>query len=212
MHRTAWIITLLLIVPSVSAGDWEKLSTDLELFDQVISVDQEQMQIQQEDAALEDSADLFPAIEGEEDEVAIETDAEEEFATIIVDDVPILLTDVPLDEWFAEFVEEAAALNLISGYRDDSFNERNSTESLFKKSHNKSSYGTNGCDFTFPSPIKYFKLSCCFMSIATPPYFSIYCTAIDFEVFAKPSAIAIIFSNNFTCVFRQDYMSWVTNG
>ncbi len=77
------------------------------------------MQIQQEDAALEDSADLFPAIEGEEDEVAIETDAEEEFATIIVDDVPILLTDVPLDEWFAEFVEEAAALNLISGYRDD---------------------------------------------------------------------------------------------
>jgi hypothetical protein len=119
MHRTAWIITLLLIVPSVSAGDWEKLSTDLELFDQVISVDQEQMQIQQEDAALEDSADLFPAIEGEEDEVAIETDAEEEFATIIVDDVPILLTDVPLDEWFAEFVEEAAALNLISGYRDD---------------------------------------------------------------------------------------------
>ncbi|MDA0375747.1 MAG: S-layer homology domain-containing protein [bacterium] len=115
MHRAAWIIGLLLIVPTARAGDWEKFSTDLELFEQLIVDDQLQMQIQQEDAELEDSADLFP---GEEEEEAAVTGEEEKFTTISVDGTDVLLSDVPTEEWFSEYVVKAAQLNLISGYRD----------------------------------------------------------------------------------------------
>ena len=118
MHRTAWIIIFFLIVPSVKAGEWEKLSTDLELFDQMMNTDQTDMQQQQDDAVLEDSVDLFPGVDAEEEAQEKEPPLSEDFATIIVDGVKIILKDVPLEEWFAEYVEDTAARNLISGYRD----------------------------------------------------------------------------------------------
>ncbi|MBT4120314.1 MAG: S-layer homology domain-containing protein [Candidatus Peribacter sp.] len=121
MHKAVWIIVFLISVPTVRAGEWEKLSTDLELLENVISDDEMQMQHQQEDALLDDSADLFPGLEDEDEEVVI-SDEEEKFLTIQVRGLPVELWDVPLEEWFAPFVEKAAQLNLISGYGDDEGN------------------------------------------------------------------------------------------
>jgi hypothetical protein len=67
---------------------------------------------------LEDSTDLFPALEDEEEEGSAEATISEEFATITADGAQIILKDVPLDEWYAKYVQDAAALNLITGYRD----------------------------------------------------------------------------------------------
>lgn len=116
MQATWLIIIFLLLVPTAFADEWDKLSTDLELYEHVQSEDERSMKELLEDAALEDSADLFPRIE-DEDQYEY-SEEEEEFATITVDGVPILLSDVPLEEWFAEYVQKAAEQNLISGYRD----------------------------------------------------------------------------------------------
>ena len=116
MQRIAWIIGILLVVPSARAGEWEKLSTDLDLYDQVIVEDDTEMHQQREDALLEDIADLFPGADENQDQVNIQD--EEEFAIIEVDGVQIVLSDVPTEEWFAPFVKDAAELNLISGYRN----------------------------------------------------------------------------------------------
>jgi len=116
IHMQIIVLAIIsILTPVVLAGDWEKLTSDLELFDQVIADDQQQIQIQQEDAELEDSADLFPGMD-EEDEPA--TGEEEKFTTIFVDGNNVLLSDVPTEEWFSEYVVKAAQLNLISGYRD----------------------------------------------------------------------------------------------
>jgi len=115
MQQIAWIIGILLIVPTAQAGEWEKLSTDLDLFEQVINSDAAEMQQEQEDADLENSSDLFP---GEEEQIELVSIDEEKLATIEVDGLSVVLSDVPSDEWFAEYVKSAAVLNLISGYRD----------------------------------------------------------------------------------------------
>lgn len=106
---------MFIMTPTVIAGEWEKLTTDLELFEQVIADDQHQIQIQQDDAVLEDSADLFP---GNDEEEEAATGEEEKFTTISVDGEDVLLSDVLTEEWFSEYVVKAAELNLISGYRD----------------------------------------------------------------------------------------------
>ncbi|MDP6561489.1 MAG: S-layer homology domain-containing protein, partial [Candidatus Peribacteraceae bacterium] len=41
-----------------------------------------------------------------------------EFATITVDGVEVELKDVPLEEWFAQYIVDAAQMNLVSGYAD----------------------------------------------------------------------------------------------
>lgn len=108
-------IIVSVMIPFASADEWDRLSTDLELYEHVQSEDERYLVELLEDAALEDSADLFPGIEEEDNTYS---EKEEDFATIIVDGVPVLLSDVPLEEWFAEYVQKAAEHNLISGYRD----------------------------------------------------------------------------------------------
>ena len=119
MHRTAWFIIIGLLVPGtlVHAGEWENAMTDFELYDEVISNDSQDLDRMQQDAQLEDSQDLFPVPEGQEssqpDEVENET-----HVTIKVDGVPVILEDVPVFEWFASYVRDAAERGFVSGYKD----------------------------------------------------------------------------------------------
>lgn len=104
------------IVPFASAGEWEKLFNDLDRFEQVLESDTAQLDNQQSDTLLENSADLFPAVEKEDEQP--QSLEEEEFATITVQGQSVQLFDVPLEEWFAEFILDIADKELISGYRD----------------------------------------------------------------------------------------------
>ena len=118
MQRVVWILIIALITPSVVvAGEWEKALSDIEVFESIIGNDEEDAAMQEEDAILEDSVELFPALDEEEDKPFFEED-EETHVIIKVDGGPVRLSDVPKDRWFANYVADVAALKIISGYRD----------------------------------------------------------------------------------------------
>ncbi len=115
----AWIflVASFIGVPQSYAGEWEKLMTDFEMYDEVIQYDNEAIEQGIEDQMMESNAELFPENEGEEDA----TDAystSDSHLTIKVDGVPVVLQDVPLFEWFSVYVRDVADKNLISGYKD----------------------------------------------------------------------------------------------
>lgn len=120
MQRIAWIIAVLVVIPSVAkAGDWEKLMTDLELLDELIQHDDADMEQQRFDAEIENNTELFPGEEGEDEEKKQELSLSDTHVTIKVDGVPVVLDDVPSEEWFAQYVRDAAERGFVSGYKDN---------------------------------------------------------------------------------------------
>jgi len=119
MRRNVWIIFLALnmVSPVVYAGEWEKLITDIELYEDVIKLDASFADQDIKDAERESQKELFPVDEEEEDPTD-SFDLSDTHVTIKVDGVPVRLNDVPLFEWFAPYIRDAAERNLISGYRD----------------------------------------------------------------------------------------------
>lgn len=102
------------------AGEWEKALTDFDMFEEQMIQDSIDTDEQLEDAVLDDSSELFPSDEDEEEMMPEEYPYpdEEQFVTIKVDGVPVVLSDVSNSEWYATYIEDVASKNLISGYRD----------------------------------------------------------------------------------------------
>lgn len=119
MHNIAWLIVASLAGMSTPAhaGEWEKLMTDIELYDEVIQDDNVFMEQGMNDADLEGRSELFPVDENEEDPTST-FDLSETHVTIKVNGVPVVLQDVPTFEWFAVYVRDVADRNLVSGYKD----------------------------------------------------------------------------------------------
>jgi hypothetical protein len=71
-------------------------------------------------AGFQESADLFPAVDGASDSTIEDARDERtsEFLTIRVGAKDVTLRDVPTKEWFAPYVRDIAELGLVSGYRD----------------------------------------------------------------------------------------------
>lgn len=119
MQHFAWFIIAYLAAPtSALAGEWDKLITDIELFQQQMNEDEKRMSEQQFDASLENTNELFPLGEGEEIEEEDELSLSDSHVTIKVDGVPVVLSDVPSGEWFAQYVRDAAERGFVSGYKD----------------------------------------------------------------------------------------------
>lgn len=119
MQHFAWFIIAYLAAPtSALAGEWDKLITDIELFQQQMNEDEKRMSEQQFDASLENTDELFPLGEGEEIEDEDELSLSDSHVTIKVDGVPVVLSDVPSGEWFAQYVRDAAERGFVSGYKD----------------------------------------------------------------------------------------------
>ncbi|MDP7069133.1 MAG: S-layer homology domain-containing protein [Candidatus Peribacteraceae bacterium] len=117
----AFIASSLIAVPTVKADQWEKLINDLDLYEQTQAQDEADSQLQLYDASINNGGELFPLLPGEE-EITEGTQQpnslSDSHVVIEADDVSVVLDDVPVIEWFAEYVEDAASRNLISGYRD----------------------------------------------------------------------------------------------
>lgn len=119
MRKNVWMIFLALIItsPTAYAGEWEKLITDIELFEDVVELDASFADQDIKDAELESQKELFPVDEEEEDPTD-SFELSDSHITIKVDGVPVRLNDVPAFEWFAPYVRDVADRRLISGYRD----------------------------------------------------------------------------------------------
>ncbi len=109
------------IQPSmVSAVDsFDLLMQDLDFLNQEISAGEEDVLWREEDQKRDSDPTLV--IE-ERDQTSVLTNGEENpddlYITIRVDNFPVILTDVPKEEWFAPYVRDVAGRGIVSGYRD----------------------------------------------------------------------------------------------
>ena len=119
MLYTAWTALWIALntMPVAQADEWSNAVTDFEMFQQQMERDESILLQEQEIDALESSNELFPIREDEEFDPTPDYSQSETHVTIKVDGVPVVLDDVPVFEWFAAYVRDAAARNIISGYR-----------------------------------------------------------------------------------------------
>ena len=113
-----FLLSLLLLVPSVSAAEWDRFINDIDLFDEVLIDDNQHLSDQEDDMAIEESEELFPILQGEQIEEEEENPLSTTHLVIKVSGVPVVLDDVPVSEWFSPYVRDVADRGLISGYRD----------------------------------------------------------------------------------------------
>ncbi len=117
---SAWFLLvagLLAIAPTIRADEWQDMLTDFELFEEQMQFDSSEITTELERATLDGSDDLFPVPEGATD-AAPDYSLSDTHVTIKVDGVPIVLNDVPIGEWFAPYIRDAADRKIISGYRN----------------------------------------------------------------------------------------------
>ena len=120
MHHVAWVLLAAYlpgIAPAAFADAWQDMQTDFELFEEQMGTDSSDLTTELERATLDDSEDLFPVPEGTTD-TSTDFSLSDTHVTIKVDGVPIVLSDVPVGEWFAPYVRAAAYHKIISGYRN----------------------------------------------------------------------------------------------
>lgn len=119
MRRFVWIVLpVLFAVPAYAfAADWQGLIDDLQMFGDTMQEDAASMKDQGDDAAVWTTKELFPAGSGAQHSSA--ATAPSPYVTIKVDGVPVNLTDVPVDQWFAPYIRDVAEKGIVTGYRDD---------------------------------------------------------------------------------------------
>lgn len=122
MRRFALIFVLLVLPVSViAANSLEYLLDDAERFEEELKRMDQQMQWNQTDDTEAQSADIIPEALGGETKEERSGEAAEEgmFVRIKIDGVPVDLTDVAKDTWFAPYVRSAAETGIVSGYRGE---------------------------------------------------------------------------------------------
>ncbi|MDD5026278.1 MAG: S-layer homology domain-containing protein [Candidatus Peribacteraceae bacterium] len=105
----------------VHAASMDDFRSDVELFKNEVETSLQESTDQVLDRAAEQSKNLFPDRSGEVGTGASKRMLEEDpaFLTVRVEDVPVVLRDVPKGEWFAPYVRDTAARGILVGYRDE---------------------------------------------------------------------------------------------
>lgn len=114
------LITSLVLLPilAIAAESLEYILDDAERFREEIDRMNTQQEWDASDAADMESADLIP-------DPGVVADADREapeegmYVRIKIEGVPVDLTDVPKDTWFAPYVRSAADAGIVSGYRGE---------------------------------------------------------------------------------------------
>lgn len=118
MRNLVWAVFLALILPTtVVADQWSNAMNDFEMFNQQLQYDSEQFTVEQNMKELDEKNDLFPVREGEDYDPTPDYSQSNTHVTIKVNGVPLALEDVPVFEWFAAYVRDAADRGIVSGYK-----------------------------------------------------------------------------------------------
>lgn len=118
MQRIAWALSVAFFLPAqpVLADMWSNALNDFEMFSEQLSNDDAALTIEQTMKVLDESTDLFPVVDGEVDK-SENYSKSDTHVTIKVNGVPVALEDVPVFEWFAPYVRDAAERGIVSGYK-----------------------------------------------------------------------------------------------
>lgn len=120
MQKIVWVFFLasFLLTPTAFADMWDNTLSDFEMFNQQLQYDSDALSVEQEAALLNESTDLFPLTEEEEESSKADNYSQSDtHVTIKVNGVPVILDDVPAFEWFASYVRDAAERGIVSGYK-----------------------------------------------------------------------------------------------
>ncbi len=106
-----------------AAAQLDDVLQDVERLNDSLDSDAADLQLEQADREFAEQADIFPrnAIEeGGDVLLPDEIPAAEQTGSVSVQDgdAAVVLTDVPSDAWFAPYVRDMSAKQIISGYRD----------------------------------------------------------------------------------------------
>jgi len=119
VRRTIFLLLCFLVLPLpvFSNADFDYLMGDLQKFEEDV-----QMNLTAESTAADEhtyqlSDELFPDEQGRP-KVVLGENTPSAFVSIRVDGVPVNLTDVAGDVWFAPYVRDVADRGIVSGYRD----------------------------------------------------------------------------------------------
>lgn len=123
----ALAVSLATVIPTqmaFAADAFDFLLRDLTEFEDVMEDDRDTSDDLSEELDFESSLELFP---GDADEAQEAEDGEGEqqpldgdYAYVLHNGSKVLLEDVPVDQWFAEYVQDTADLGIIGGYADAS--------------------------------------------------------------------------------------------
>jgi len=104
------------LLPSASVhanSEFDYLMGDIQKFEEDVQAHTEAESAAKKENLYQLSDDFFPI-----DEKRNEGGREfEPFVNVRIDGVPVDLTDVPSDTWFAPYVRDVASLGIVSGYR-----------------------------------------------------------------------------------------------
>jgi len=109
----AWVIIAAFLPLGVCAADFGRVLEDIQLFDASLQDDDKILTDHAEDASVWDTSELFPST-GSGSSLPESTGTH---LTIKVDGVPVVLSDVPSQEWFAPYIRDVSERGVISGYR-----------------------------------------------------------------------------------------------
>lgn len=109
------IAALFLSLPMAVAASSGSVLSDIEAIQGVLHSQQAEALIDAAEDALESRDELLPTAAGAASSAASSADG---MLSIAVDGKRVPLRDVPVDAWFAPYVESAAQDGIISGYRD----------------------------------------------------------------------------------------------
>ena len=119
MVRIVAALLLCFLLPggfAIAADDFDYLMGDLQKFEEDMQAGAEVQSSAEAEHDYQLSDELFPE-GGESRGSPLKDAAFQEFVSVHIDGVPVELTDVPGDAWFAPYVRDVAERGIVSGYR-----------------------------------------------------------------------------------------------
>jgi hypothetical protein len=105
------------------AGTFDAMIGDIEMLEDEVDVNMQIAEDTEKERLREASDEIFP----DEENIKEKTEPNERqpfdsdtHVSLRVNGIPVVLSDVPLNEWFAPYVRDVANRGIISGYRDSS--------------------------------------------------------------------------------------------
>ncbi len=108
---------------AVPSAPWDALRDDVNVWEREEMILDGDMRAEGQDEAFHMAKDLFPPVkEGAASSEAVSSafvSSRPTVLSILVEGESVQLQDVPLDAWFAPYIQSIAERSLVSGYRDD---------------------------------------------------------------------------------------------
>ena len=117
VHFFALALIGLLAFPQAAEATFDQLMGDVELMERDIDLFEQQQIWQEEDVQVWESEEIFSTIGTVSKQTEVVSPLEKQI-TIREGDTDIVLTDVPIDAWFAQYVQDAVDRGIITGYRN----------------------------------------------------------------------------------------------